>query len=194
MNNSLWTVIIFLLALIIFATFLYFLIEKRHIDDNTTNIANSEISDISDNLYFNGIYKKKHYFFSTSELEMYRLLKSFFLKEYNWRYAVFPKVGLVDFIEVDKYTPNYKSFFSKMAQKHVDFLVVDQNMYCTPVLAIELNWATHGSEKMQKRDKFVGDLYKSINLNFVTFQNHDLNSSENIINDIRSIFASDNLI
>jgi len=154
-------------------------------NNQTDILSNDKYINTNENEDFKWIYNKKHYFFSISELHMYRLLKNFFQKEYNWRYAVFPKVGLVDFIEVDKYKPNYRSFFSKMAQKHVDFLIVDQNMYCTPVLAIELNGSSHKSDNVKKRDIFVWNLYRSIKLNLITFQNYNINSENNVINNIK---------
>lgn len=60
-----------------------------------------------------------------------------------------PKVGLKDLLSVtDK--KQYMKYFHKIAQKHVDFVVCDQNLYV--LFAIELDDSSHETKDAKKRD------------------------------------------
>ncbi len=65
-----------------------------------------------------------------------------------------------DFITVtDK--KNFYKWFSKISQKHVDFLICDKNL--VPIMAIELDDKSHESEKARKNDYFKDTLYQHLN-------------------------------
>lgn len=114
-------------------------------------------------------YKARQYFFSYHELEFYRLLCDFLSKSHSGKYDVFPKVRLLDLAET-----KYKNNFYKIAQKHIDFLVVDQTKHCTPIVWIELNWDSHNTEQMHERDGFVNSFFDIIKIPFVVIQNEEL--------------------
>lgn len=118
----------------------------------------------------------KQYFFSYSELELYKVLSGFLSKQY----AIFPKVRLLDLADT-----KYKINFNKIAQKHVDFLIVDQTSQCTPVLAIELNGDSHETEHMQERDKFVWEFFDMIQVPLLMIWNDELKNIDSVIEKIK---------
>jgi very-short-patch-repair endonuclease len=89
---------------------------------------------------------------------------------------------MFDLIKVNTYNHADKD---RIAKKHIDYLIVDQNNHCNMTLAIELNGPSHETEKSIERDEFVSGIYASIGLNFITFQNEDLENKEGILNVLR---------
>ena len=60
-----------------------------------------------------------------------------------------PKVGVKDLLSVtDK--KQYMKYFHKIAQKHVDFVICDRDLYV--LFAIELDDSTHETRDARKRD------------------------------------------
>lgn len=114
-------------------------------------------------------YKLNPRFFTKSEFAFYQELK----KQVGDRYAIFPKVRLADFIEVDvdkyKDKSRWYAYWNKIKSKHLDFLLCDPETL-RPVVAVELNGRSHESEKMKQRDAFIAKLYESTSLKFVTVQ------------------------
>jgi len=105
-------------------------------------------------------YRAKRYLFSCSEHEFLRVLNE---QIDTKRYMIFPKVRLADFIEVTARGKEYQGWWNKIRSKHVDFLIwdVQENKVA---LAIELDGKSHQSEKMQKRDEFVNEVYGRIGI------------------------------
>lgn len=71
-----------------------------------------------------------------------------------------PKVGLKEFLYVPYGTPNYKSHWAKISQKHVDFLICDKYslyIYC----AVELDDKSHEQEDRIARDQFVDEAIRT---------------------------------
>lgn len=124
-------------------------------------------------------FSRKQYFFSYSELELYRMLSEFLAKKYPGKYDVFPKVRLLDLADT-----KYKNNFYKIAQKHVDFLIVDQTKHCTPIVGIELNGNSHDTEEMKERDEFVGEFFEIIQIPLLTIQNDDVKNVDSVIGKI----------
>lgn len=121
-------------------------------------------------------FEAKKYFFSYSELELYKLLSGFL----SWQYDIFPKVRLLDLADT-----KYKINFSKIAQKHVDFLIVDKKNHCTPILAIELNGNSHNTKKMETRDEFVWEFFDIIKIPLLTIWNDELKNSDEVVEKIK---------
>lgn len=168
-------ILVIVLVIVIIKKWFDLLKDKFRTQQNYSSIGNIDLEDT---------YSQKKYFFSLSELKMYYLLRDFFLKEYHAKYAVFPKVRMFDIIKVNTYNHTDKD---KIAKKHVDFLIVDQTNHCNMVLAIELNWPSHETDKNIERDEFVSEVYASIGLEFTTFLNDDLNNKEYVLNKLRWI-------
>jgi Protein of unknown function (DUF2726) len=105
-------------------------------------------------------YKRKQYFFTRSENEFLGLLQRT-LEGRN--VIVFPKVRLADVLET---TGSGLAGFNRISQKHVDFLLVSLPNF-QPVMAIELDGKSHGSEKQQRRDAVKDQAFNSANLPLV---------------------------
>ena len=126
---------------------------------------------------FNSInYKKKQYFFSYHELELYKFLNNLLKSQYGEKYDIFPKVRLADIFE----PADWKKWISKIWSKHVDFLIVDCQNHANPVLAIELNWESHNSYIQAKSDKFKNEIFGELWLKLITINNDEVQDHEKI--------------
>ncbi len=101
------------------------------------------------------LYKKRGYYpyaakhiLTKREYKFYLILSQV-ADEYG--YMVCPKVGVKDLLAVtDK--KNYMKYFHKIAQKHVDFVICDRDLYV--LFAIELDDSTHETKDARRRDHF----------------------------------------
>lgn len=99
------------------------------------------------------IYRKKNYYpykarhlLTKREYRFYLLLREV-ADEYHC--IICPKVGVKDLLSVtDK--KQYMKYFYKIAQKHVDFVICDRDLYV--LFAIELDDSTHETRDARKRD------------------------------------------
>lgn len=128
-------------------------------------------------------YQLKKYFFSYSELNFFYVLKNILEKQYWNQYIIFPKTRLADIFE-----PIYKSqaLLNKIRAKHIDYIIVDLNNHCKPVLAIELNWTSHLSYKMEKSDTFKQNIFEYTWLPLIYFSNGEIENISKIQNRIFS--------
>jgi very-short-patch-repair endonuclease len=105
-------------------------------------------------------YKRKLYFFTRSENEFFGLLQRT-LKGRN--VVIFPKVRVADVLES---TSGVLAGFNRISQKHIDYLVVSLPDF-QPVMAIELDDKSHGSQKQQARDAVKDQAFNSAGLPLV---------------------------
>ena len=120
------------------------------------------------------LYEKKTYLLTQNELKFYKLLKSITDKN---NLNLFSQVALYEIIK----SKNIK-YFNKIKSKTIDFVIPDVN--CKIKLCIELDDPTHIKENRQKRDKFVDNLFKELNIKLIRIpvQNYyKLNELENKI-------------
>lgn len=99
------------------------------------------------------IYRKKNYYpyaarhlLTKREYRFYLLLRDV-ADEYH--YIICPKVGVKDLLSVTV-QKQYMKYFHKIAQKHVDFVICDKDLYV--LFAIELDDSTHETKDAKKRD------------------------------------------
>ena len=99
------------------------------------------------------IYCKKNYYpyaarhlLTKREYRFYLLLRDV-ADEYH--YIICPKVGVKDLLSVTD-QKQYMKYFHKIAQKHVDFVICDKDLYV--LFAIELDDSTHETKDAKKRD------------------------------------------
>lgn len=100
------------------------------------------------------IYRKKNYYpyaarhlLTKREYRFYLLLRDV-ADEYH--YIICPKVGVKDLLSVTD-QKQYMKYFHKIAQKHVDFVICDKDLYV--LFAIELDDSTHETKDAKKRDQ-----------------------------------------
>ncbi|MCX6615698.1 MAG: DUF2726 domain-containing protein, partial [Acidobacteria bacterium] len=73
--------------------------------------------------------------------------------------TICPKVRLADVFFVSRPDKN-RAFYNRIIQKHVDFLACDPRSM-KPLLAIELDDATHRHSDRIARDEFVDDVFQA---------------------------------
>jgi hypothetical protein len=105
-------------------------------------------------------HKTRDDFLSNAERMFYFTLKSYI----GEKAVVCPKVSLKDVFFVGKGVGNdYKKYFNKIAQKHVDFLLCDpqsMKLYC----GIELDDSSHSQPNRANRDIFMDRVFQTANL------------------------------
>lgn len=140
-------IIIVILLLIIIA---YIIFNK-----NKSTQSNDESKEINANMELP--YRSK-YILTKSEYYFYNTLKPI-MDKHNC--IICPKVGLKDIFEVtDK--SNYMKWFSRINQKHIDFLICDNNL--KPLFGLELDDRSHEKEKALKNDSFKNQLFDKVNI------------------------------
>lgn len=102
-------------------------------------------------------YKSK-YLLSPNEYKFYKELKKF--TDEN-SLLICPKVGLKDLFDVTD-TKNKMTYFNKVKQKHIDFLVCDSTL--KPKYAVELDDKSHEKEKSKESDDFKNAIFGLANI------------------------------
>lgn len=102
-----------------------------------------------------GKYQAKK-IFTSRELNAYKKLKPIADKN---RLILCPKVRLIDIVE-PKYSEKNKGLKAKVIQKHIDFVVCNENMDIIGVL--ELDDSTHDRKDRQERDLFVDTILRDV--------------------------------
>ena len=120
-------------------------------------------------------YRLRDDFLSRAELAYYCALKSVL----GPRATLCMKVRLADILYVSRPNEN-AGFFNRIAQKHVDFLLCDSTTM-RPVVAIELDDASHGRADRQERDAFVDGALEAAGLPLVRIAAQWEYSKEDII-------------
>lgn len=103
-------------------------------------------------------YKLRDDFISPTELTYYKVLSSIL----GPRATLFCKVSLSDIIFVTK-TDKYMSFFNRISQRHVDFLLCESSTL-KPFLAIELDDSSHNRPSRKERDRFLDEVLRAADL------------------------------
>jgi very-short-patch-repair endonuclease len=106
-------------------------------------------------------YRRKPYLLSKAERSFYGVLS----QAVGDNALIFSKVRVADVLAPQKglNRANWQRAFNKISAKHVDFLLCDPQD-CAVKLAIELDDASHGSAKRQKRDAFLEQACESAGL------------------------------
>lgn len=99
----------------------------------------------------------KRWFFSQSERTLFlSLLKTV----EGTPYSVFPNVRLNDIFLIAKSAQDQRGTYARLRDKHVDFLIVEGSDF-RPVLAVELDGASHDNEVQQFRDEVKNVAFRS---------------------------------
>ncbi|HMO13133.1 MAG TPA: DUF2726 domain-containing protein [Pirellulaceae bacterium] len=95
-------------------------------------------------------YHCKDYLFTKGERAFFDVLCAAVGNDY----LIFSKVRLADLIFVRRGTEKRQAYFNRIQSKHVDFVICSRDVV-RPLLAIELDDASHEREDRQERDGFV---------------------------------------
>lgn len=73
--------------------------------------------------------------------------------------VIFAKMRLADIVQVPAKTEQWQAAFNRVSAKHVDFVLCDARSI-KPLLAIELDDASHATAARHKRDVFVEEVVR----------------------------------
>lgn len=79
----------------------------------------------------------------------------------RYGFLICPKVGLKDLLEVTD-GKQYMKYFHKISQKHVDFVICDENLRV--LFALELDDSFHDTEEARERDWFKDRAFRAAHL------------------------------
>lgn len=96
-------------------------------------------------------YVLKRYLMSRAERSFFVVLEQV---TDSSKYYIFPQVSLGNLITVEKGTVSYQAFHNKVDRKSDDFVLFERSTI-SPVLAVELDDASHDRDDRQERDAFV---------------------------------------
>jgi hypothetical protein len=96
-------------------------------------------------------YVLKRYLMSKAERSFFGVLEQV---TDTSKYYIFPQMSLSNLVDVEKGTGSYQAFHNKIDRKSVDFVLFDRSSI-SPVIAIELDDASHDRTDRQERDAFV---------------------------------------
>lgn len=105
-------------------------------------------------------YVLKRYLMSRAERSFFGVLEQV---TDSSKYYIFPQVSLNNLVTVEKGTGSYQTYHNKVDRKSVDFVLFDKSAL-SPVLAIELDDASHDREDRQERDAFVDGVLAKVGL------------------------------
>ncbi len=89
------------------------------------------------------------------EYHFYRMLRR---EADRYGCLICPKVGLKDLMTVSG-TKHYMRYFRLIAQKHVDFVVCDENLRV--LFAVELDDSSHDTKQARRRDRFKNRAFRA---------------------------------
>lgn len=104
------------------------------------------------------------------EYKFYLLLRREAAKR---KMIICPKVGLKDLLEVDS-RKQYMKYFRQIAQKHVDFVLCDEDLHV--LFALELDDSSHDTKKAKKRDAFKDRAFRAAGIPLKRIRNFDEDS------------------
>jgi very-short-patch-repair endonuclease len=103
-------------------------------------------------------YRLRDDFLSRAEFSFYKVLSSLS----GTQFVIQSKVRLADIFFVARPNENV-TYFNRIAQKHLDFLVCD-SITMKPLLGIELDDSSHNRDSRQERDDFVEKVFQAAEL------------------------------
>lgn len=157
--------IILLITLIIIISLIFILCSNESISPHKNAITNN--NSINNEINYKNYYRPKRYITTINELNFYNVLLEI-AKELDL--ILFSQVSLYNILET-KPNLDYKTktiYFNKIASKSIDFVLVDKKD-CRIKLCIELDDNTHKQEKRIQRDKFINELFESLEINLLRY-------------------------
>lgn len=155
--------------LIIILILIFFIKKTSKKSDNTNDLNNLNLEKNKEEktINYKNYYRAKRYVITLNELNFYNILMEI-AKELEL--VVFSQVSLYNILET-KSNLDYRTktiYFNKIASKSIDFVLVDKKD-CRIKLCIELDDDTHKQEKRIERDKFINELFKSLEINLLRY-------------------------
>lgn len=118
-------------------------------------------------------FKKKESLLRQDELEFYNVLQGII----NNQYTVLPQVRLSDLVSIKNDSRDHENLYHVLGNKSVDYAVFTKATMA-PVLAIELNGASHFAANRQNRDQVVKALLEGVGINFLPVDKNSYKKEE----------------
>ena len=147
--------------LIVFLFILAFLMPlfQFHKYNQSYNVSSTNLDDSSDSTDSSLYPYRSKYILTNNEYRFYLSLKSMLDAK---GFIICPKVGLKDLFDVTVSSKERMSYWAKISQKHIDFLICDEKLH--PLCAIELDDKSHLTEEAKKNDTFKNELFSSTHI------------------------------
>lgn len=104
-------------------------------------------------------YKRKDWLFSKAERSFFGVLQQAVGNEH----LIFAKTRIGDLLWLPKGVAGRMSHWNRIQSKHVDFVICSKDEV-RPLVAIELDDSSHGTQKGQARDAFMEEAFKAAGL------------------------------
>jgi hypothetical protein len=153
---------ILLLVLLILVSLFAFLFYMRFLDEQSYN------------LYLQGKlnpYKRKQYFLTAPERELFLLLQKCINSD---QHLIFPQLHLSTLLVVKDETADLQGKFDWLNRLFVDFVIFKKDSI-EPALVIELNDSTHFWNNRKARDQFVKKALEDNGIKLLTIETNQLN-------------------
>lgn len=160
------------LIIIIILVIIITVLEKK-LNNITTDKEEPKVKDLVSN--YNEKYEKVDYLLTKNELKFYRILRQVTNK---LDYSLFCQVSLYEIVK----SKNYKDF-NKIKSKCIDFVITQEN--CKILLCIELDDTSHEKTKRIKRDDFVNQLFKDLDIKLLRIPVQNFYNMEELENKIK---------
>jgi hypothetical protein len=129
-------------------------------------------------------YRLRDDFLSPAELSFYRILSTVISN----RAVIFTKVRLADIFFVSRPIEN-RSYFSRISQRHVDFLVCQPNTV-QPIVGIELDDSSHNRPNRKVRDEFLDQVFEAADLPLVRMPVQQAYTAQDVVKSIEQYLES----
>lgn len=104
-------------------------------------------------------YKRKDWLLSKAERSFFGVLQ----QAVGAEFLIFAKIRVGDLLWLPKGTEGRTSHWNRIQSKHVDFVICDRENV-RPLVAIELDDSSHGTQKRQARDQFMEEAFQAAGL------------------------------
>lgn len=155
----------FIITLIIIIILIHIIQKKSNSPTFMQN--NNDRNVLKEKIDYKKYYTPKVFVTTLNELKFYNILLEI-AKELDL--ILFSQVSLYNIVSMRKdldYSTHQK-YFNKIASKTIDFVLVDKSS-CRIKLCIELDDSTHNKQKRIERDKFINELFESLEINLLRY-------------------------
>ena len=155
------------IIILIILVFILIVSNKNKLNSPTLITKTDTNNNLEEKIDYKKYYTPKIFMITLNELNFYNILLEI-AKEMDL--ILFSQVSLYNIVETRKDLDNStrQSYFNKIAAKTIDFVLVDKNS-CRIKLCIELDDSTHNKQKRIERDKFINELFESLEINLLRY-------------------------
>lgn len=108
-----------------------------------------------------------------------RLLFDILTKLYSEKYFIFPQVKVSDVLTVKENVKDHDNLYREIDHRSLDYVFFDRQEM-TPILAIELNGASHFQFHRKNRDQKIGNILAKAGIPLITIPVNEKHNEESI--------------